>query len=251
MRTQSWLMLSVVFVFASAGTVRADEVQPDSVLEKAIKALGGEAKLAKAAAFSRKTKGTFSFGENKNDFTSETTVQGLDRYLSAFDGEFGGNKVKGVVVLNGENGWRKFGDNKSEMDKDAVANEKRTVYLQVVPNMVLPLIGKSFKVESAAEEKVGEKPAAVLKVTGPDGKDFNLYFDKDNGLPVKLVAKVRGFQGEEFTQETTFADYKDFEGIKQATKIEAKRDGVSFLKLELTEFKVLDKVDPKSFAEPE
>jgi hypothetical protein len=245
------LALSMVLVVGSAGRVTADESQPDAVLDKAIKALGGEAKLAKATAFSRKTKGTFLFGENKNDFTSEATVQGLDRYQSTFEGEFGGNKVKGVVVLNGETGWRKFGDNKSELDKDAIANEKRTVYLQVVPNTVLPLKAKGFKVESAADEKIGEKPAAVLKVTGPDGKEFSLYFDKDNGLPVKLAAKVRGFQGEEFTQETTFGEYKDFEGIKQATKIEAKRDGTIFLKMELTEFKVLEKVDPKSFAEPE
>jgi hypothetical protein len=70
-------------------------------------------------------------------------------------------------------------------------------------------------------------------------------------LPVKLAAKVRGFQGEEFTQEAVYSDYKDFEGIKQATKIELKRDGVSFLKQEITEFKVLEKVDPKVFSEPD
>ena len=36
------------------------------------------------------------------------------------------------------------------------------------------------------------KPAAALKVTGPDGKDFTLYFDKESGLPVRMVAKVIG-----------------------------------------------------------
>ena len=52
-------------------------------------------------------------------------------------------------------------------------------YLQVVPITLIPLKDKAFKVESAGEEKVGEKPAAALKVTGPDGKDFTLLFDKD------------------------------------------------------------------------
>ena len=111
--------------------------------------------------------------------------------------------------------------------------------------------GKGFKLESAAEEKVGDKPAAGIKVTGPDGKDFTLYFDKESGLPVRLVARVVGFGDDEYTQETTFKDYKEFDGVKKATKADSKRDGQDFVKGEITEFKVLDKVDPKSFAEPE
>jgi hypothetical protein len=49
---------------------------------------------------------------------------------------------------------------------------------------------------------------------------------------------------------TTFKDYKDFDGIKKATKVESKRDGEDFLKSEVTEFKVLDKVEPATFSEP-
>ena len=74
---------------------------------------------------------------------------------------------------------------------------------------------------------------------------------RETGLPVKLVAKVVGFMDDEHEQETTFANYKEFDGIKKATKIDAKRDGEKFLSSEITEFKVLDKVDPKTFAEPE
>jgi hypothetical protein len=251
MKTHLWIVLSMAFVVVLVGRVHADEVPPGAVLDKAIKALGGEAKLSKAAAFSRKIKGTMSFGGNDNEFTSESIMQGLDRYQSVFEGDFGGNKFKGVTVLNGEKGWRKFGDNKSEMDKDALANETRTVYLQVVPSTLLPLKGKAFKVESAGEEKVGDKPAVVLKVTGPDAKEFTLFFDKDSALLVKLVAKVRDFQGQEFTQESIYSDYKDFDGIKQATQIQLKRDGEIFLKQELTDFKILEKIDPKAFAEPE
>ena len=155
-----------------------------------------------------------------------------------------------MTVLSGDKGWRKFGDTGMELDKDGVANEKRILYLQVIPVTLVPLKGKDFKVEAAGTEKVGDNPATVLKVTGPDGKDFKLYFDQKSGLPVKQVAKVIGFMGEEFTQETTFGGYKDFGGIKKATKVVSKRDGQKFLSQEVTEFKVLDKVDPKTFAEP-
>jgi hypothetical protein len=236
----------------SGGTARADvDGDAKAILDKAIQALGGEEKLGAVKAATWKGKGTVHIGGNDSDYTSQTTVQGLDQYRQEFEGEFMGNKVKSVTVLNGDKGWRKFGDNAMALDKAGVANQKRIVYLQVTPVTLLPLRGKGFKVRAAGEEKVGGQPAAVLEVTGPDGKDFKLSFDKKSGLPVKQVAKVPGFMGGEVTQETTFGNYKDFGGIKKATKIEAKRDGEKFLEQEVAEFKVVKKVDPKTFAEPE
>ena len=243
--------LALALVSGPGGPVRAADKDTDAVLDKAIKALGGADNLAKAKAATWKTKGTLTVMGADNPFTTHATVQGLDHFCQEFEGEFGGNKVQAVGVLAGDKGWRKFGDDVMALDKDALANEKRTLYLNVVPMTILPLKGKGFKVEAAGEEKVADKPAAVLKVTPPDGKDFKLYFDKESGLPVKLVAKVVGFMGEEFTQETTYADYKEMGGIKKATKVTSKRDGAKFLEQQVTEFKALKKVDPKTFAEPE
>jgi len=245
-------MLVAVVVAGLIGPGRAADVKDTkAILDKAIKALGGEEKLSKVKAASWKSKGTITFGGNDNEFTAEAVVQGLNHYRNEFEGEFGGNKVKGVTVLAGDKGWRKFGDNQMELDKDSVANEKRSVYLTVIPITILPLKGKGFKVEAIGEESIGGKPAAGIKATGPDDKDFSIYFDKESGLPVKLVAKVIDFMGNEFTQETTFSDYKEMGGIEKATKIQAKRDGEKFLEVQVTEFRVRDKVDPKTFAEPQ
>ena len=229
---------------------RADDKDPNAILDKAIKAVGGEEKLKKLDAWTTKSKGTITFNGDSNPFTVESTVQGLDHYKSTFEGEFGGNPVKGVTVLNGTKGWRKFGDQKMDMDEDGLANEKRRVYLQVIPTRLVVLKDKGYKLEPADEQKVGDKPAAGIKVTGPDGKDFTMYFDKESGLPVRIVAKVAGFDGQDYTEETTISDYKDFDGIKKSMKSESKRDGEEFIKVENIEFKPLDKVDPKTFDEP-
>jgi hypothetical protein len=246
-------VLMAALVSVLAGPVRgADDKgkEVQTVLDKAIKALGGAEKLGAVKAFTVKAKGKISFGDNDNEFTSATTTQGLDHTRSEFEGEFMGNKVKGVTVLNGDKGWRKFGDMVMELDKDGVANEKRSLYLQVVPVTLVALKGKDFKVKAGGTEKVGDKPAVVLEVTGPDGKSFKISFDKESGLPVKQVAKVIGFMGDEFTQETTFGGYKDFGGIKKATKVESKRDGQKFIVQEITDFKPLEKVNAKTFEEP-
>jgi hypothetical protein len=247
-RFSAWVLAAGVLL-GFTGTASADaDKDAKAILDKAIKAMGGEEKLGTLKAFTWKTKGTITFGGNDNPFTGQTTAQGLDHYRAEFEGDFGGNMVKGVTVINGDKGWRKIGEMAMDID---VAVEKRNIYLQLVPQMLLPLKEKSFKIEPAGEEKVGDKPALGLKIIGPDGKDFTLYFDKETGLPVKQVAKVTGFMGDEFTQETSYGNYKDFGGIKKATKIESKRNGEKFVDIEFTDFKVLDKVDPKTFAEPE
>jgi hypothetical protein len=234
-----------------SGPVRAaDATDANAILDKAVQALGGAEKLGKVKAASWTAKGTITFMGNDNPFTSRAVVQGLDHNRQEFEGEFGGNPVKGVTVLAGEKGWRNSGDTHSELDQEGLANEKRTAYLALIPIMILPLKGQEFKVEAIADADVGGKPAAGIKATGPDGKDFSLYFDKENGLPVRMVAKVAGFMGDEDSQETTFSDYQDMAGIKKATKIQVKRDSEKFIDEQITEFKALDTVDAKTFAEP-
>jgi hypothetical protein len=242
--------LAAFLVAVLGSPVQADDKDPLAVLDKAIKALGGEEKLKKAESISLKTKGTINFGGNENEFKTHVTIQGLDHLRSELNGEFNGEPRKFVRVLSGDKGWRKFGDEPMELDEDGLANEKRRAYLEIIPMTLVALKGKGFKLEAAGEEKVGDKPASGIKVTGPDAKDFTLYFDRESGLPVKMVATVAGFGGEDYTQETTFKDYKDFDGIKKATKVESKRNGEDFIKSEITEFKVLDQVDPKTFSEP-
>jgi hypothetical protein len=230
----------------------ANDKEANALIDKAVKALGGAEKLGAAKAVEWKAKGKLRVNNSDNNFTNKMTSQGIDHFRNAFEGEFDGNPIKGVTVVAGDKGWRKIGDDSNKLEDDALANEKRTVYLQVTPEMPQLLKGGGFKLEVAEEEQVGGKPAAVLKVSGPDGKDFKLYFDKASGLPVRLTATVAPFygQGEEYKQDTTYSDYKEFDGIKRATKVETKRDGMKFIESEVTAFKVLDKVDPKTFAEP-
>jgi hypothetical protein len=243
-------VVGAVLVGILVGPARADEKEAKAILDKGIAAIGGAEKLGKVVAVTWKTKGKLTINDAENSIEIKSTAQGLDKFRSEFQGEFNGNEVKGVTVLDGKKAWRKFGDNVMDLDDDAVANEKRTVYLGLTPALLVPLKSAGFKIDTDGEEKVDGKDASVLKVTGPDGKDFKLSFDKADGLPVKLVATVVGFNGEEYKQDTAFSAYKDFGGIKKATKVSSKRNGEKFLDQEVLEFKVLDKVEPDTFSEP-
>lgn len=242
------LLAALVSVAGARAQAADDDVK--AILDKAIKAVGGSEKLEKAAVLQWKTKGVFIFGGNESEFNGKSTFDGLEKLNSEFEADFGGTAVKAVTVVNGKEGWRMFGGMTMPMDDVTLANEKRLVALQVIPITLVALKGKEFKLASAPEAKVGDKPAAGVKVTDAAGKDFTMYFDKDTGLPVRTVAKVLGFMGEEFVQETNFIDYKEVAGIKKATKIEIRREGETFLKQEILDFKSLDKVPADTFAEP-
>jgi hypothetical protein len=250
MRRFTSAILAAGLVLGLGRLALADDQEAKAVIDKAVKALGGAEKLGAAKAVTWKSKGKLRRNDSESDFSSKVTARGIEQFRQDFEGDFGGNPIKGVTILDGDKGWRKFGEEANKLEDDALANQKRTVYLQVVGQMPQLLNADGFKVEAAEEEKVGDKPAAVLKVTGPDGKDFQLFFDKESGLPVKMTATVAGRQGAESAQETTYANYKDFDGIKRATKVETKRNGKKYLDAEISDFKVLEKVDPKTFAEP-
>ena len=240
----------VPLLVGSAPLARAQDKAATEAIDKAIEALGGAAKLAPITAMEIKTKGKLSFNDNEGQVKLTTTMNGLEQYRGEFQGQFDDNDVTGVTVYSGGKGWRQFGQDTTDLDDDALANEKRMVYLQMVPILPNLLKGKGFKVELAGEEPVGGKPATVLKITGPDSKDFKLFLDKETGLPARQVATVAGWQGESYTQDTKFTQYKELGGIKKATRLTTTRDGEPFLSLEVTGFKPLDKLDPALFREP-
>jgi hypothetical protein len=236
----------LLFGFASL----AAAAEPAAIVEKAIEAAGGKEKLSQAKAASWKFKGKLTLEGAENPFEGETTIAGLDQMRSEFKAEFGGMPIEVVTVVAGDKGWRKFGGAVMEIDPAGLANEKRMLQMQVAPALLVSLLSDPFKLAAAEEAKVDGVAADGVLVTGADGKTFTLYFSRDTGLPVKMVAKVLDFTGTEFEQETLFSDYADAGGVKKAKKLVARRDGQPFLAQEISDFKVMEKAPEGTFSQP-
>ena len=163
-------VLATALLFVPCLPARAADGDAKSILDKAIKALGGEEKLAKAEASHGNRRAPSISTAMKTRSATEVTVKGLDHFRR----EFGNDQFHGVVVLAGDKGWRKFGDNFSELEGDASPTRSAASISRSSRSRSSALKGKGFKYEAGGEEKVGDKPAVILKVTGPDGKDFTL-----------------------------------------------------------------------------
>ena len=241
-------LMFAVWILAVGMTARADDAAK-AVVAKGITALGGETKLSQAKAFQWKAATKLTLEGDDHDLTIDHASQGLDKYRNHVQGEINGNDFDVTTVIDGKKGRRNFPE-LNDLDTDQVTNEKRNLYLQIIPITLVPLLGEDFQIDSVGEEKVNGKPASVVKVTGPDKKTFRLLFDQGSGLPVKMVATVVGFGGDDYDQVSFFKDYKEMSGIQKASKIEVTRNGDPFLSATIKEFEIVDSLPAKTFDEP-
>jgi hypothetical protein len=243
--------LAAALAVVTAGAARAEEKKDDAkaLIEKAIKAAGGEAKLAKFNAVTFKGKGKFYGMGDGVDYTGEWSVQKPDKMrVEIKSGDF-----TFTQVVNGDKVWRKIGDNAEEVtDKDAVKEAKENMYAEGVASL-LPLVkDKGYEFAALGEVKVADKPAVGVRVSHKGHRDVNLFFDKDSGLLVKSEATVKDEMtgGKEETQETLYSDYKEIGGAKHATKVVINRDGKKYIDAEMSDYEPKEKLDDKVFEKP-
>jgi hypothetical protein len=237
-------LMSVAFLFSivSAPARGQDDKAMQAVLDKAVKALGGEEKLRQ----------TMSWKLTGDQSEPVNTVQGIERYRSVSEFEEEGKKITTTDILNGAKGWNISGGGQFELMKEGLAQVRQRAYQEVIPILVYPLKGKGFTVKSAGEEKVDGKPAIGVRATFPDKSESVLFFDKETGLPLKHTYKVQGYNDKTINVEDTFSNYKEIDGIKKAMKMKSKESNGKDETFDsvITEFKVLKEVDPKTFADP-
>jgi hypothetical protein len=243
-----WLASVGVCVLFATGLRADDKDDAKAILDKAIKAQGGEDKLAKPKCVTMKIKGKYygpGAGDDGIEYTMEISTTPSKRRI---DMEAGGGIFKFSTVYNGDKGWRKLNDDTTDLDKEGLEEVKHDLYLDKVTSLV-PLKEKDYKLEALAECKVGKKAAVGIKVTHKGNRDVSLFFDKESGLLLRLDTSVKDM-GEEHNQETVYSEHKEFDGRKMPTKVVINRDGKLYVEGETSEVKFPEKLEDNVFAKP-
>jgi len=235
-------------VFGVAGVSRAEE-QAQAIIDKAIKAKGGEEALAKYKAVTSKGKGMFYGMGDGIPFTMETAEQLPHKTKQAVNAEVGGNPFKMTTVINGDQGWVNTNGDTTDMEKERLDAQKGLLHADFVITLI-PLKDKAYTLSPLGESKQGDKALVGVKVSRKGHKDVSLFFNKDTGLLAKAEYKGMDMTGQEVNQEVTFGDYKDVDGIKEPMKITIKHDGQKYIESETTEMKHHKKLDVGVFAKP-
>jgi hypothetical protein len=238
--------LTLGLLFAGVGLVRSgDDKDARAIVDKAIKAAGGEAKLAKLKAATGKEKGTYyGMGENGFPYTANYAIQWPDQFRIEIEDVF-------TVVLNGDKGWNQKGGETEALSKDELALQIHNQRAGWITSLV-PLADKEYHLKTIGEAKVGKQMAQGVQVSRKGYPDVKLYFAKDTGLLVKSEHRTKAAEQEfkEVNQATYFSDYRDVDGAKISHKRVLKRDDKVYIEVEVTEMKFADKLDAKLFAKP-
>jgi hypothetical protein len=249
MKTRLGAVLTVGLLFGG-GASRADEqADAKALLDKAMKAMNGDAKLAKLHVASMKGKITGKDGGGEFTLSLDVTWQGMSQYRADVDIQDGGKNSQGVLVLDGAKGWIKHGDRTEAAPEMMAAFIQDVVHAGRMPQLLPALTDKAYKPTLLAEGKVGTRAALGLLLSHKDRKDVSLFFDKETGLLLKSEVRLTDPRGKEITIEYLYSDYKDFDGVKLCGKIAIKLDDKE-LTMELNEIKPVDKVDASKFDKP-
>jgi hypothetical protein len=241
-------LAAVCGVLALGTCLRADD-KAKEVVKQGIAARGGEEKLSKVKGYREKSKGTISIMGMDIEFTADTVAAPPTKMKTELKMEVMGMAHTIEVVFNGDSMRRSIdGMNLALQDAEKDDAKQR---MQVAHAMRLtPLLDdKAFQLKALADAKVGGKDAEVVEVTSKDLKETKFYFDKATHLLAMVEYEGVGPMGNKGKQELHMSEYKEFDGVKQPTKLAISNDGTKFLEQSLTEYKPLDKVDDKEFAD--
>jgi hypothetical protein len=220
-----------------------------ALLDRAIKAHGGEAQLKRFKAYTANLKGTIHIQGMDIPFTGEIATQGDRQQRIIIEFAVGNEKFRVTHVLNGDRGWVKLNDDLKAMNKDELVEARHQAYADSLTRLV-PLRDKGFTLAPLGETKVEGRRALGVRVSRKGQRDVNLYFDGKTSLLVKMESRVKDEQsGQEVTDEALLSGH-DEKGTRQALRITIRRDSEPYLQAEISDYREEESLDVGTFAKP-
>jgi hypothetical protein len=249
MRAMFFSLISLGLFLIGSSSLRAQDMR--AVIDKAIKAHGGEEKIDKHKAGQVKSKGTVDVNGMTIGYTEEATYHLPNKFKSLQQLDINGMAVKVLIGYNGTQAWINVNGMNVDMMLDKIADlMKEQAYLSEVTRLTV-LKNKDYELSSLGESKVQDKPAVGVRVSRKGHKDVNLFFDKDSGLLLKFEHRTVDFNTmQEVNEERIITEYQDKDGMKEPKKAVVNRDGKKYIDVEVVEVKYLDDIDDTQFSKP-
>lgn len=199
----------VAFLWAShVGIGRAAD-DPRAIVDQAVKAMGGEAKLAQTKVVQTKIKGTLHAPEGAVPFTAVTLTQPPGQYKHEMAFESGGAKVLQTQLYNGNDLSIVVNGDMMRINSLVRTSLQQSRYADQLTGLTM-LREQAYQLSLLGETKVHDKVVVGLKVTSPNQPEVKLFFEKGSGLLVKAeFVRLDTRLGQPVLQETYFSDYAE------------------------------------------
>ncbi|HZZ77348.1 MAG TPA: hypothetical protein VFE62_02455 [Gemmataceae bacterium] len=220
-----------------------DEPTPHQLIDRALKAGGGIDKIRQFKAVSFKASVKLA---NEADLKLTGTIAHPTLFHVAVEGGVTGSFL---LVGGGDTLWLK---KPNEAAKEAKATDKNletelgVFYACCLPDLLTSLKGRAYKLTIVGDQPGNGVKAVAMRVQHELHPEITIWFDKENGLPVKTRMKL---PGDSNLVEIQFEDYKEYDGVKHFTKFKLQCSGESCTG-ELREIQLLKSVDSILFKRP-
>ncbi len=237
--TRSTLCVGIAVVLGAWGrNARADQPTPEQIIDKAIRAHGGEDRLKQLSGFSLKDRMVYDKGQTWN---YEMTVDAPVRYRSEM--KVGAEGKTRVIVIDGDHGWLKSSDEVISYPPTFVDSMRKYTIPYLGPRSILRLLDRQKNPKchfsTVGECTIDGHQAVGLLMKLEGGSQQTWSFDKESGLLLKEESRTANFEGEDTVNVTTFSDYQTFDGFPIARKETGERDGKPSFTRELIDFRVV------------
>lgn len=235
--------VALCITLSLVGAVRSGDDDGRAIVNKAIKAGGGEAKIAKFDSTIMKEKGTYYGMGDGLPYTSVVHMQRPDKFKMEIKGVF-------TLCVDGDKGWTKSDKGVEDMSKEQIEIQQIGQKAGWIMHLV-PLKDKAYTVKTEGTAKVGDMMTSVVKVSRKGYPTMTLYFDKKTDHLVKSEFKTKSGEqkGKEVAAEFYFSDFKTVDGVTMPHHVVLKHDGKLYVEAEVTEMKAA-KLTAKDFAKP-
>jgi hypothetical protein len=246
---RAWTAFAVVL--AGALPAAAQEEAARAVIEQAVKAHGGEERLARVRADRVKSQGKLFLDKHAVPFTAETVVQLPGQFKNVVEMSVDGTTHVVVHILNGDKPPVVLVDGKPEkIDRAALAEMRDAMLLDRIIRLVPLLRDRTFDLALLGPAKINDRPAVGVKVVSRNRREFHLFFDKETNLLVKTEHMLGDGGVKKVREERYFGNFKEIDGCVRPFRIMAYRDGRKRLEADVTEVKRLDRLDESEFTRP-
>jgi hypothetical protein len=242
MRTLVAIVLGIGVVAPTARGA-GDRDKALAVVAQAIKAHGGADALNKAQTRSRAGRGELTLSGNVA-FKTEEIVTLPERCRTVLEAA----GIRRVIVLNGDKGWMLTGGTTQEMNRELLAELREEPYVWWLMTLT-PLQKAGFDLTPLPDAKVSGEDASVINVSHRGHADVRMFFDKKTGLLVKIARRAKE-AGIPLDKEYSYGDYKEYDGAKLPTKEITTVNGRKLSEVKFTDYRLLSKVEDKTFDKP-
>jgi hypothetical protein len=216
-------MLAVIgIVFSLGHDAVDDQAEARAVLDRAVRAFGGEEKLRKLQHLSIQGTIKFEGGGQMITATIDGKSSGPDLYRMEVEIDANGMKNKVCFGIRGDAGWTQSNNQSMDMPKPVALLVRDVLYGVRILTLLASVKDKDFTISHLGELKLGDQAAIGLRISRKDWRDVSVYFDKESGLPVQSEITVTDPNGQDAAFVFRFSDYKDVDGIKWFSRIAIK-----------------------------